>query len=369
VRLLHLMSCRGWSSDAYWAARMSTELARRGHAVALGCRASAERVIARARDEGVVDIETYGFAGGVSASDLTDVRRIAARLDHVDLVHVHRGKEHWLAAVANRVRRRPRPLVRTRHIAQAVRPHALNRWLYGAATSLVITVTEAMRRQYVAAGLLPPARVVTLAGGADVEAYRPRATNRAVRRRLAGDDTGSLVGMVGGLRSMKGHAVALEAFARLAADGLRPRLAIVGHGPREAAIRTQLRETGLEAQCTLVGFARDLPQVMQSLDLALYVPLESEGMSRIVFELLASGCPLIAARVGVVPEVLVDGEHALLVPGGDAAALADALGRALADEALRRRLGAAGRCLVEARYSGARVAAALEARYLALGAA
>jgi glycosyltransferase involved in cell wall biosynthesis len=89
-------------------------------------------------------------------------------------------------------------------------------------------------------------------------------------------------------------------------------------------------------------------------------------MSRVVFEYLAAGRALIASRVGVVAEVLRDGEHALLVPGGDAEALAAALERLLADAGLRDRLGAAGRALVLARYSGQRVAAALEGHYTRL---
>ena len=139
MRILHLVSCRGWSSDAYWAARISRELERRGHEVTLGCRRGTEAaVIERAKAEGVGRIETFEFAGGVRlAADGADVRRLARALLACDVVHVHRGKEHWLAAVANRLSSTPRPLVRTRHIVQAVRSHAANRWLYRSATALV----------------------------------------------------------------------------------------------------------------------------------------------------------------------------------------------------------------------------------------
>ena len=73
---------------------------------------------------------------------------------------------------------------------------------------------------------------------------------------------------------------------------------------------------------TFTGFVDDGPAAMAALDVGLYVPLESDGMSRVVFEYLAAGRPLIASRVGVVAETLVDGEHAALVPAGDPAALA-----------------------------------------------
>jgi glycosyltransferase involved in cell wall biosynthesis len=370
VRILQLVSCRGWSSDAYWAARVTRELERRGHAVTLGCRRGTERaVIDRARQEGVSRIETFEFAGGVRpGADLADLRRLRAAVAAADVVHVHRGKEHWLAVAAARLVG-GRPIVRTRHIVQAVRPHAGNRWLYGRATALVVAVTEAIRGQYLAAGLLTADRIVTLAGGADADAYRPRPVDPALRRALGAEDGQPLVGMVSGLRVMKGHLVVIEAAVRLGRQGMRPRIVFVGRGTMEASLREAVARAGLDGQVTIAGFAPDLAGVMAALDVGLYVPLESEGMSRVVFEYLAAGRPLVAARVGVVPEVLVDGEHAALVPAGDAAALAAALAALLGDPARRARLGEAGRRLVVERFSGARLAVALETHYARLAAA
>ena len=83
MKILQLVSCRGWSSDAYWAVRMTRELERRGHEVTLGCRRGTEdRVIDRARAEGVARVERFEFAGGARPwSDAADLRRlcIAAR--------------------------------------------------------------------------------------------------------------------------------------------------------------------------------------------------------------------------------------------------------------------------------------------------
>jgi len=371
VKILQLMSCRGWSSDAYWAARMTRELERRGHLVTLGCRAGTEaRVIDRARREGVERLTTLSLASGARpVADGRDLRRLRALMPGVDVVHVHRGKEHWLAAVANRLIATPRPVVRTRHIAQAVRPHAANRWLYRRGTALVVTVTEAIRRQYVAAGLVDPDRVAALPGGADTERYHPLPRDPETYTRLGGRPDRPLVGMIAGLRIMKGHEIVVEAAARLAARGVQPHFVFVGRGPMERVVRDTIERAGLAPQFTVAGFVDDLPATLAALDIALYTPLDSDGMSRVVFEYLAAGRPLIAARVGVVPEVLTDGEHASLVPAGDAQGLAEALERLLRDPANAARLGEAGRRLVEARYSGARVAAALEDRYTSLVAA
>ena len=368
MKILQLVSCQGWSSDAYWAARVTHELDRRGHDATLGCREGTDaRVIDRARREGVKRTMTFRFSGGVDPrGDVRDVRQLVRALADVDVVHVHRGKEHWLAAVANRLAPRPRPIVRTRHIVQPVRPHAANRWLYRRATSLVVTVTDVIRRQYVASGLLRADAVVALPGGADATSYRPRPVDEAMRRRLGGTPDTVLVGLVAGFRAMKGHAVVVDAAKRLVASGAPVRFAFVGRGATEAAVRERLDRTGLADRITITGFVDDLPAVMSALDVGLYVPLESDGMSRVVFEYLAAGRPLVASRVGVVAEVLEHETHALLVPGGDVAALTGAIDRLAGDRALCARLGSAGRALIEARYSGAQLAAHLERHYARL---
>ncbi len=318
----------------------------------------------RAAAEGAAPIDTLTFSSNLHlARDGRDVRRIAARLAAVDVVHAHRGKEHWLAAIANRLARTPRPLVRTRHIVRPVRPHAGNRWLYQRATARVIAVTESIRQQYIASGLLGPERVITLTGGVNTESYQPDIPAANLRVRLGVPAGAVLVGLVGGLRSMKGHHVVLGALDRLRAIGQGPPVVFVGRGPMEGALREALRGAGLESQVTLLGFAGDLPATMAALDIALYVPLESEGMSRVLFEYLAAGRTIVASRVGVVPEVLVDGEAALLVSAGDPGALADALGRLLGDPALRVRLATNARRLAETRYSSRAVAARLAEIY------
>jgi glycosyltransferase involved in cell wall biosynthesis len=363
------MSCRGWSSDAYWTGRIAHELERRGHRVTVVARAdAADKVLRRLRSLGVRNLVTLPFSGRRSLPGVVrDLRTLQQWLKEQDIVHVHRGQEHWLAALANRLGPTPRPLVRTRHITQAVRPHAANRWLYGRATHLVVTVSEAVRRQYLAAGLIAPERVVALLGSADAELYQPRRPDPAVRRRLGAADGELLVGMVGGLRIMKGHRTVVEAAARLGDAGTDLRFVFVGRGSQEGAVREMILRAGLGDRVRLAGFTEDVPAVMAALDVALYVPLESDGMSRVLWEYLAAGRPVIASRVGAVPEALTHEVHGLLVHAGDADDLVGALRRLAADPVLRSRLGEAGRRLLVERYSGARVAAALEEHYHRLG--
>ncbi|MEX2220943.1 MAG: glycosyltransferase family 4 protein [Candidatus Rokuibacteriota bacterium] len=362
-----IVSCRGWSSDAYWAARATVELERAGHDVALVCRRSSEaRVMRRAKEVGVTRLETLHLSSGVAPiADGRDLRQLIGWMPETQILHVHRSKEHWLAAIANRLSYSRRPVVRTRHIVQPVRPHALNRWLYGSATDLVVTVTEAIRRQLVAGGMSADDRVVVLPGGVDTERFRPDAP-RASRGLLNVPPDVPLIGLVSGFRVMKGHETVVAAAARLAAAGHRFHLVLVGQGPFTERVRGLVKAAGLADRVSLVGFLDELPGVIAALDVALYAALESDGMSRVLWEYLASAVPVVATRVGVVPEVLDDGRTALLVPAGEPAPMAAAIERLLGDTALRRRLGEAGADLVRERFSGARLAERLTALYLSL---
>ena len=367
MKVVHLVSCRGWSSDAYWAAQICRELTRAGHEATLICpRGSEQRVMSRARAEGVTRIETMTLRTGVRLpADARDLRALAQRAASVDLLHVHRSKEHWLAALVNRRSARPRPLVRTRHIVQALRPHALNRWLYGRATDLVVTVSEAIRRQCVAAGLARADRVVTLPGAADGDRYRPERSFE-LRRELRVPDDVPIVGVVSGFRVMKGHGIVLDAAEEVAKAGRRFHLVFAGRGPFEVATRKRVTAAGLADRVSFLGFVEDPAALVRGLDIALYPPLESDGMSRVLFEYLASGRAVVASRVGVAAEVLTDGVTALLVPGGDAPELARALDRLLGDVELRHALGRRAGAIAHERFTGARVAERLLGHYRSL---
>ena len=184
----------------------------------------------------------------------------------------------------------------------------------------MVTVTEAIRRQYVSAKLVPAERVVALPGGVDLGRFHPGVDGAGFRRSLGIAPDVPLVGLVAGLRVMKGHPVAVEVARRLAVRGRRVHMVFIGAGALEAGIRRAIADAGLEDRVSMAGFVADLPAAIAAFDVALYAAFESEGMSRVLFEYLAMGKPVVATRVGVVPEVLEDGRTALLVPAGRAGA-------------------------------------------------
>jgi glycosyltransferase involved in cell wall biosynthesis len=135
----------------------------------------------------------------------------------------------------------------------------------------------------------------------------------------------------------KGHRILIEAFALLRSRLPRARLAIAGDGPEEASLRRQVEALGLTGHVTFMGLRADGQQIIAALDV-MVLPSFSEGMPNVLLEAFAYGTPVVATRVGGVPDMVADGRSGWLVPAGDASKLAAAISAALEDrvEAQRR---------------------------------
>jgi glycosyltransferase involved in cell wall biosynthesis len=210
----------------------------------------------------------------------------------------------------------------------------------------------------------PP--VQTLLHGVDVDEARlgPDARS-AARQRLELPDDVPVVGNVANLTPKKDHATLLDAIARL--RGPHPDLVtvLIGTGPLEADLRARIGALGLEGHVRLLGMRDDVLDLLPGLD-AFVLSSRFEGLPISMLEAMASEVACVLTRVGGIPEAVDDGEEGLLVPAGDADALARALSQVLEDDDLRQRLGAAGRERVRREFSIDRAVRTLEERYTAV---
>jgi glycosyltransferase involved in cell wall biosynthesis len=152
----------------------------------------------------------------------------------------------------------------------------------------------------------------------------------------------------------------LEAAALLPEAGAR--FLVAGDGPLLPTLRHQIAFLGLEGRATLLGRRDGVPTLLAAADL-LCLPSREEGLSLAALEAMAAGLPLVATRVGGLPEAVEDGKTGLLVPPRDPSALAGALARLLTDPARARAMGAAGRARAAACFTRDRMLQATHAVY------
>jgi glycosyltransferase involved in cell wall biosynthesis len=149
----------------------------------------------------------------------------------------------------------------------------------------------------------------------------------------------------------KGLSVLLKAMEVLKRrHGMPPcRLVIVGDGPAREELELLRDRLGLASWIVFVGTRRDIPQVLRSLDIFV-LPSLYEGFGIAILEAMAVGKPVIATRVGGIPEFVIPGETGVLIEPGNADMLADAIESLLRDSDQARRMGAKGRVRAQEHY-------------------
>jgi glycosyltransferase involved in cell wall biosynthesis len=291
---------------------------------------------------------------------LRSARAIARvlRVHRPEVIHAHNPAAAAAAAVARVLALRPRtPIVTTFHGLVDGGTHVASRIL-NVTSAAVVGVGPAATAELLRAGV-DEARLVTILNAVPAEAQRSR---KAVREELGVADDADLVVTVGRYREEKDQDLLLRAAAILAPARPRLRVLLVGVGPLEDKLRARISELGLDAVACVTGLREDAVDIVAAADVATLTS-KREGLGLSLIEAMWVGTPTVGTNIGGIPDVIDDGETGLLVPAGDAAALATAIAGLLDNPALANRLATAARASVEARFSIATMTAGYRAAY------
>jgi len=335
---------------------LSRYLAGRGHQQVVACRPDgALRPVLQAHRIAVSDLRTSNDIDVRAAWQLRGL--LAGR--HFDVVHFHTARAHALAPWLPR--RRSRFIVsRLMDYAPRFKPRV--RYLYNQCVDGVIAISQAIADVLVAAGV-DRRRIRVIHLGIDCSRFENVRVHRDDVRKEWGTAVSDLVLFTAAvLEPRKGHQVLLDAFAELCRDGAPRRWVICGDG----SLRQQLQEAtaarGLAPRVVFTGFSSAVPRLLSGAD-AFVLPSLHEGLGIAAMEAMAAGLPVIASRVGGLPEIVVDGETGFLVPAGDAAALVSAIRRVAGDPRAAHEMGRLGRLRVLDRFTSTTMAAAVEGYY------
>jgi L-malate glycosyltransferase len=213
-------------------------------------------------------------------------------------------------------------------------------------------------------------KITVIRNGVDLRRFQHRGHAAAVRSELNLPTDTPLVGLISRLVPLKGVEHFLIAAAQLSSAFPDAHFLVVGDSwPEGNAYADSLKQLaarlGITAKTTFTGRRTDVPALLGAMTVAVSASL-SEGLPNTVLEAMAASVPVVATRVGGTPEVLTDQVTGLLIPPGDSAALASAIGRLLAAPDFAVSLAAAARQLVETEFSLERMARATERLYAQL---
>jgi glycosyltransferase involved in cell wall biosynthesis len=282
------------------------------------------------------------------------------------IIHTHTAKAGAIGRVAALLAGGDRPIVvhtfhghvlrgyfgPLRTLAFRLLEHVLAR-----ATTKLVAVSPEVRDELVSLGVAPADKFAVIRLGIELDERLVQATEdgRAESRRQLGVDPETfLVGWVGRMTGVKRVPDLLEAFGQLRAGGVDSRLCLVGDGPERESLERLAKSLGLAQDCLFLGYQEEMGRWFESFD-AFALSSANEGTPVSAIEALAAGCPVVATRVGGVPDVVQDGETGFLIASGDTEALSRRLAELAGNPDLRMRLGALGRERVTARYAVGRL--------------
>ncbi|MCL6447510.1 MAG: glycosyltransferase family 4 protein [Armatimonadetes bacterium] len=291
------------------------------------------------------------------------------REEKIAILHAHSAKAGFVGRLAARLARTP-VIFLTAHnsifyedwpawkkMILAAAERALSR-----VTDRIITVSEALRRELMQKEGINPDRIVTIYNGIGPAPGRPPRERRQVLRELGLPPLGQVVGTIARLAPQKGVGYFLKAAAMLVKD-YQVNFLIVGGGPLRRQLESEAISLGLQNRVVFTGEREDVPAILPVFDIFV-LPSLTEGFPLTILEALAAGRPVIATRVGGIPEAIVDNYTGLLVKPGDPAGLALAIAELLSDRERALALGRAGQACARDRFTVAQMVRRVEEEYI-----
>jgi L-malate glycosyltransferase len=227
-----------------------------------------------------------------------------------------------------------------RRVSFPLRKNLFTRLKYKWGIHRIIAISESIRCQLYADGI-PLSRIKTIYEGLDISGFAQEKSMKAGR-----SDDPIVIGCVAHLSPEKGVDYLIRAASLMPDVRTRARFIIVGDGRCRQDLEKQARELGLKDCFQFVGFQDHTAAFLLSFDIFV-LPSLSEGLSSAILSAMASSLPVVATRVGGIPELIRNEEEGLLVPPGDPAALAEALVHLCNNSEMRLLMGRKGRARVE----------------------
>jgi glycosyltransferase involved in cell wall biosynthesis len=345
VPILQTCFSRSWGGLEIQALEVAAQVGKRGYPVVLACSSSSRLASeAMARSLEVAEFPVTGYFHPGAIWNLSRYIRSKA----FRIIHCQHSRDLSVVVPAADLSRVSPKIILSKRVGSYVGKRDLfHRYTYSR-VSLVLAISEVIRRNVLDTTPMAPGRVLTLHDAIDAEEYSPaRGDGALVREGFGFTKKNIVVGFVGRFSPGKGHEELLRAASEVVRERPLVRFLVAGEASAgeeayEREIRALCTSLGLDGAVTFAGFRRDIPDVMASFDILAF-PSHAESFGVVLIEAMAMELPVVSTNCDGVLDIVVEEETGLYVPPRNSTELASALLRLIDDPDLRRRLGIAGR--------------------------
>ncbi len=247
----------------------------------------------------------------------------------IDVVHAHHNRSHAVCLLAKsilRMRGKKAPvLVVSRRVSFPPGKNPFSMWKYQSRLiDRIVAVADAVKDVLVASGVRPE-RVAVIHSGVDTERFSPTTPTAKFRESLGLPEGVPVIGKIANASPWKGQNILLEAAALVLKSGRRAHFLLAGRDTDGEWVRGEIARWRLEGKVSLLGFRKDVPEILSCLSISVNAAVQGEGLSGALRESLTMGVPVVASDMAGNRELLKAGVGGYLYPPGDAAALAGKL--------------------------------------------
>ena len=297
-----------WAGTEKHVLDLTCELRRLGHNAVIGCQAGSE-IHSRASQLAVPTLP-------LTMRGTHDWRQLpkfmAAMRDQTDVVHIHHNKDYIVPAAAARLAGVP-AVIMTRHLphrfSSPIKAFACGEIFY----DVIIAVSDAIRRTLIDCSI-DPKRIRLVRNGIDFS-KAARADGKAFRASLNLPDGAFLVAAAGRIEHAKGFHVLIKAVDIAWKIGVPVFAVIAGEGTQQAELQTMCQNLGLQEAVKLPGFRSDVLDIVAAADAAAVPSMWADPFPYAVLEAMACSKPVVASRVGGIPEMVSERSAVLISPG------------------------------------------------------
>jgi glycosyltransferase involved in cell wall biosynthesis len=341
--VLHTEWSDGWGGQEK---RILSEMAgmqARGHTILLATRAHAT-IAEKAREAGI-PVHILPFRNNLDVYTIYKLYQLIAQYQ-VQIVATHSGKDNWCGGLAAKLA--GVKLVRTRHLAAPLKRNWRHFIHYLA--DRIVTCGERVREMLIQQYRFPATQLVSIPTGIDFTHFVSTDTrdNLRLKWQIGADEW--IIVMVGVIRSVKRHEIALRAFAKVAQVWPKARLFLLGDGPLRQNMEALAQALNLQAHVQFFGHREDIPDFLALADCALLTS-RSEGLPQALSQASGMGLPIVATNVGSVSEVVLEGQTGLLSKAEDIEAIAANILRLAKNPGWANEMGLQGKSHVLAHLS------------------
>ena len=212
----------------------------------------------------------------------------------------------------------------------------------------IVAVSREVRNYFIENRHIPSKKISTIHYGVDLNRFQK--SGKTIHKELGLSEKNLIISVVGHLSDVKGHTFLLKASPSLIKNNPEIQLVFAGDGAKKQALEMEAKTLGIREHVHFLGVRSDVPDIFRSSDIFV-LPSIYEGLPNVILEAMASGVPVVASRVGGIPEAVEEGKTGFLFSAGNYVQLERALSPLIMDKELREKMGRAGRKRVEDHFS------------------